>query len=151
MKHHTLLYSTLTILTLGVMAAMLQSCDIETNDNGSLDGYWHLVQVDSIATGKSTSYAEETFFWAVQSKLLVVKNPSIGQSYLFHFTYSNNILHLSNPRENNRETGDAAVTDVQKLAPYGINAMEEQFTAETLNGRNMVLSSPSVRLHFVKF
>ena len=29
----------------------LTSCEIETSENGDLDGYWHLEQVDTLATG----------------------------------------------------------------------------------------------------
>lgn len=42
---------------------LLTSCDIETSDNGDLDGYWHLVRVDTLATGVSSDLSETRVFW----------------------------------------------------------------------------------------
>ena len=33
-----------------VVCTALVACDVETSDNGRLDGYWHLTGVDTLAT-----------------------------------------------------------------------------------------------------
>lgn len=38
-------------LSLAVMMLTLSSCEVETSQNGDLDGFWHLEQVDTLATG----------------------------------------------------------------------------------------------------
>lgn len=39
------------VLSLAVMMLTLSSCEVETSQNGDLDGFWHLEQVDTLATG----------------------------------------------------------------------------------------------------
>ena len=46
------------------------ACTIETSDNGDLDGYWHLEQVDTLATGGKLNLSKERVFWGVQHKLI---------------------------------------------------------------------------------
>ena len=36
----------------------LYGCELETTDNGDLDGYWHLEQVDSLAGQRSIDYGQ---------------------------------------------------------------------------------------------
>ena len=42
----------LILMLVGMLVLCFQSaCTLETSDNGDLDGYWHLEQVDTLATG----------------------------------------------------------------------------------------------------
>ena len=43
------------ILFFAVLVFTLSSCEIETSQNGDLDGFWHLEQVDTLATGGTCS------------------------------------------------------------------------------------------------
>lgn len=45
---------------------LLASCNVETSGNGSLDGFWHLERVDTLATGGTTDYSSGYVFWGVQ-------------------------------------------------------------------------------------
>ena len=44
------------------------ACTIEMSDNGDLDGYWHLEQVDTLATGGKLNLSKERVFWGLHHK-----------------------------------------------------------------------------------
>ncbi len=80
---HFLLY----IIGIGLF---LTSCDIETSDNGDLDGHWHLIRVDTLATGGSCNLSESRVFWGVQMRLIqaVDHDHDTGHyGYLFNFEH----------------------------------------------------------------
>lgn len=133
--------------------------DIETSDNGDLDGFWHLERVDTLATQKTVDYSGKRIFWAVQAKLLNVrdvdKDGRLG--YLLRFSQTSDSLILSSPykfnwHENEQsEGGDIPVEDAEELRPYGINGLEEHYYKEALSGGKMILRSKTLRLEFRKF
>ena len=52
------------ILLLMVALFSLSACEIETHDNGKLDGFWHLEKVDTIATGGVCNMSQQKAFWS---------------------------------------------------------------------------------------
>ena len=60
------------MLSLAVMMLTLSSCEVETSQNGDLDGFWHLEQVDTLATGGTCNFADKRVFWGCQYKLIQV-------------------------------------------------------------------------------
>ena len=57
------------IKTLGlvaVMASVMGACTLETSGNGDLDGFWHLVAVDTVDTGGVLNLSDERLFWSFQ-------------------------------------------------------------------------------------
>ena len=60
------------VLSLAVMMLTLSSCEVETSQNGDLDGFWHLEQVDTLATGGTCNFADKRVFWGCQYKLIQV-------------------------------------------------------------------------------
>lgn len=126
---------------------------LETSDNGDLDGYWQLAQVDTLATGATKDMTSSKVFWGVQGKFLDVldthKSPTYG--YMFRFQHTADSLWLSDARVNNREVSDSLLTDVSPLRPLGVNDLAEHFLVERLTGSRMVLRGKVIRLHFRKF
>ena len=66
-----------TFLFLAICLAMTMaatSCSdfIETSDNGDLDGYWQLSQVDTLANGVQVDMTSSKVFWGVQGKFLTM-------------------------------------------------------------------------------
>jgi hypothetical protein len=55
------------VLSLAVMMLTLSSCEVETSQNGDLDGFWHLEQVDTLATGGTCNFADKRVFWVFSS------------------------------------------------------------------------------------
>lgn len=154
-----MLFRNIIIPTLLLAAGAMTSCTIETSDNDGLDGFWHLEQVDTLATGHTMSLADRRVFWGVQAKLISVRDVDTDHDhgYLLRFRQTADSLITHSPYKDNWHEdigdngGDHPVDDPTLLAPYGINALEEGFAKERLSGGKMVLRSKTVRLHFKKF
>lgn len=141
---------------------LLASCNVETSDNGHLDGFWHLEQVDTLATGGTTDYSSGYVFWGVQKDLIYIKdssNSSVGAYYL-RFNQTQDSLHitkiyLDHGHEDNpyhEQGGDIPVEAIDRnLRFFGLNALPEHFKKEAINGNRMILSTKKLRLKFKKF
>lgn len=147
MKKNISKYIAITALALGTLTA----CEIESHDNGKIDGFWHLEHIDTLATGGTLDISNEKLFWSVQVRLLEVSNKTTGAKYIFSFRQANGSLYLSNPLVSDRIKGDPEVEDVKVLAPYGINSLDETFAVEALDGKKMILKSETLRLNLKKF
>ena len=135
------------------VSMLLTSCNIETSDNGTLDGYWHLVRVDTLATGRSSDQSEARVFWGVQMRLIeaVDHDHDTGHyGYLFNFEHQGQTLRLYNGHKHERADGDLLVEDAATLAPLGISSLDELFTIEQLDSGGMVLRDDRLRLWFEK-
>lgn len=129
------------------------SCDIHVSDNGDFDGYWHLVKVDTLSTGRSLDLSGRRVFWGVQANLIETvdhDNDPTHYGYLFYFEKDETFLKLFNAHRHNRKEGDILVEDASVLSPLGINALEDQFRIRTLDHRQMVLEDDLLRLYFKK-
>ena len=144
-------------MAVAITASLCVSCELEISDNGKLDGNWHLTSIDTLATGGQCDLSQQRIYWAVQGKLLYVRD--IAQNpigYFFRFRQESNHLILSEPylsggHEDNEDGGDHQVTDVDILRPFGINNLEEDYIKEQLTSSRMTLQSETLRLNFVKF
>jgi len=138
-------------------AATLVSCTLETSSNGNLDGFWHLVSIDTLANGRVGDLSESRVFWGIEGKLINAKNiDTNSEGYYFRFTQTSDSLVLKEPYANywhedgTAKGGDIPVTDASVLAPYGINGLEDHFLIEALSGGKMILKSNTLRLMFKK-
>lgn len=127
------------------------SCDLETSNNGDLDGFWHLERVDTLSTSGSLDLSQETLFWAFQKDLLQLRGDE--QEFYLRFNHHDNHLDLSDPHLKDREKDDPAISSstMYLILPYGINEVQEYFQVVTLNGDDMVLRNQDLQLWFRKF
>lgn len=145
-----------------IAALAVASCDIETSDNGKLDGYWHLERVDTLATGGSADYSSQLAFWGTQYHLIALRD--LGQTghkrFYLRFQQTADSLNITEAYEdhwhednqNDEVGGDIPVEAVSDdLRFYGINNLPEGFAKERLDGSRMVLRSKTLRLTFRKF
>ena len=84
------------LLMLMLGSALLNSCEVDSSDNGDLDGFWHLESVDTLATGGRCDYSNQRVFWGVQHKLLTVNNYK-GGSFNFRFSQTSDSLYYLLP------------------------------------------------------
>lgn len=139
------------------MAILLQiivatACTIERSDNGALDGYWQLSDVDTLATNGHADMRQSGIFWAVQARLLEVRCTSRQfHSVFFRFEHNGNSLFLSHPIVNAREAGDSLLTDPTLLRPYGLTQLNDTLHIGQLSVGQMVLESRQLRMHFRKY
>lgn len=139
------------IMTAWLVMSVFVSCDIETSDNGDLDGFWHLDRVDTLSTGGRADLSNKYIFWSVQKDLIntVDRHDSAGD-YLFRFEHKGKTLRLYDPHVNDRMNGDPAVEDPAVLNPFGVNALDETFKVDRLSGSKMELSTDKLKLSFTK-
>lgn len=140
------------LLALGIMLA---SCELETSGNGSLDGYWQMTQVDTLASGGVADTRESFIYWGVQGKLLQIRYSEndvyLGEGLLFRFENNNSSLTLYSPFVHHLYETDEPVDDVEILKPFGIYRLEERFSIEQLDEKYMVLNNNILRLHFRRY
>nr|WP_314754200.1 lipocalin-like domain-containing protein [uncultured Prevotella sp.] len=127
---------------------VLASCDLEHSDNGDLDGYWHVMRIDTLATGKSCDKSHERMYWAIQGKLLNLTGGNLR--VFFYFTYEDNRLTVYNPVLDDRLKGDPVLTDEKGVEDYGISGQGEAFTIEQLSKKQMVLKGNMFRISLKK-
>ena len=156
-------YIYFTILCALATLASFSSGTIEHSENGDLDGFWHLEQVDTLATGRSLNLADQRIFWGVQHKLIscasiTTDNIYSFRGYYFRFEQTADSLILHTPYKNNwhqdqgANGGDIPATEVNdSIRSYGINQLRESFFKEKLKGDKMILRSKLLRLYFKKF
>ena len=91
------------IFFLAMMMFTLCSCEVETSQNGDLDGFWHLEQVDTLATGGSCSFADKRVFWGCQYKLIQVSDYdyfSDGRGFYLRFEQTSDSLLITSVYRN---------------------------------------------------
>lgn len=134
-----------------IVAVMMASCELETSGNGDLDGMWRLAQVDTLATSGVDRMEGEKKYWMFQYKLLQLEDKAgMTGSVLLRFEHKGGTLRVYEPYIYDRENGDRPLDDPAMTAPYGVNALDETFTIEALDGGKMVLSNDKLRLSFRK-
>lgn len=141
------------LILLFTVLQFLVSCEIETSDNGKLDGQWHLVQVDTLQTGGVLDTSEKLIFWSFQMNLLQMRNFNhVAPISMARFSHAEGKLRVTQPCQYNLEHGNEYYTEetISTIAPYGINALEETFQVETLSGSRMTLCNGLLRLWFRK-
>lgn len=145
-------------LLLTLISGMMNSCEVETSDNGSLDGFWHLEQVDTLATGGICDFSDKRVYWGVQYQLVSISDYDLFKGYRGYysrFTQTHDSLILTKLYRNywhQNVGGDIPVEEVNdSLRSCGINTLEEHFAKESLNNSQMILKNKNLRLHFRKF
>ena len=127
--------------------SLMTACHMESSDNGHLDGFWHLVRVDTLSTDTlsivgTSDLSQDYFFWAFQFQLLSVRNTQKSpEEYFLRFQRQGDELVLSHPFQYVLQGKDAPVENIDLLRPFGINDQEERFRIVHLSSRRMMLQN----------
>ena len=127
--------------------SLMTACHMESSENGHLDGFWHLVRVDTLSTDTlsivgTSDLSQDYFFWAFQFQLLSVRNTQKSpEEYFLRFQRQGDELVLSHPFQYVLQGKDAPVENIDLLRPFGINDQEERFRIVHLSSRRMTLKS----------
>ena len=122
--------------------SLMTACHMESSENGHLDGFWHLVRVDTLSTGGTSDLSQDYFFWAFQFQLLSVRNTQKSpEEYFLRFQRQGDELVLSHPFQYVLQGKDAPVENIDLLRPFGINDQEERFRIVHLSSRRMTLQN----------
>lgn len=144
-----------------VMAGVMgfASCELESSDNGDLDGYWHLESIDSLENGHTADLSKLHVFWGVEYKLISVRDTDHdADRYYFRFDQTSDSLKITQVyldhghQDKGDDGGDHPLDEVtESLRYYGINQIPDAFRKEVLNSSKMVLRNSKLRLTFKKF
>ena len=135
-----------------LISSLFYCCEIETYDNGGIDGYWKLSEIDSISNGKELNLSDKSIFWAIQAKFIVVQNNNKDTDKIYlRFDYSGDSLTTHSPMFYDKLNGNIKINDISELKEYGINKLEESFFIENMTNKNLILKSDIVYLKFKKF
>lgn len=146
MKRYTWLIAIGTLL-------LLIACDWESSDNGNLDGFWQMTDVDTLATGEHENVKEKALTWSFQGRIMEVRQATHKGTpiYIFKFSHEGDILKTYNPYLNDRDKEDPIVEDVKDIEPFGFTALSQQFNVLKLTSSRLILQSPTLRLTFRKY
>lgn len=132
------------------------SCELESSDNGKLDGFWHLESIDSLENGKTVDMSKLHVFWGIEYKLIAATQyDNNTERMFFRFEQTSDSLKITQAfitHGHQDNGGDIPLTEVTNdLRYYGINNLPEGFAKEALSGSKMILRSKTLRLKFKKF
>lgn len=132
------------------------SCELESSDNGKLDGFWHLESIDSLENGKTVDMSKLHVFWGIEYKLIAATQyDNNTERMFFRFEQTSDSLKITQAFINHGHQdngGDIPLTEVTNdLRYYGINNLPEGFAKKALSGSKMILRSKTLRLKFKKF
>lgn len=138
-----------------LMCMIISSCDVHTSNNGDLDGFWCLTQVDTLANGKSVEYRDNRVFWAFTAGLMTTRQMPADdhEEYVYHFEHNGNTLSIGDAYLSDRVNGDRLIKEdsLFALRPHGINDLHEVFTIEHLSSSSMTLKGNMLKLNFEKY
>ena len=126
-------------------------CTLEMSENGDLDGFWNLREIDTLANGRKGNVKDERIYWSIQLNMIDVR--FVDDKYkecVMRFEKNKDTITINTPCYFNHTDGDVLLTDEEPLRPYGINSLNESFVIESLNNSYMTLKSKRLRLFFKK-
>ena len=139
-----------------VSLPLLVSCELETSDNGDLDGFWHLTAVDTLTNGVQTDMVSQKIFWSFQKDLLQLRGSTDSekelQEFYLRFVLKDDQLLLSDIHLRDREKDDPQVdeTTMPLIYIYGIRQLQETFKVLKLDNKEMIIQNNTLRLRFTK-
>ena len=143
----------LYIYIIGVVLLMT-GCDVETSDNGDLDGFWRMSSMTSVysSTLPGVDMRQSGLTWSFQGRMLELRDVNDRQKdIVMSFQHEGETLRVYDPYFVERDSGDIRIEDVSYLIPYGINHTDDSFTVLELSSDRMVLSNILVTLEFRKY
>jgi len=137
------------------MMLMVACGDYHTSDNGELDGFWQLMQTDTLSNGHSEDMRQRQIFWSVQADLLRMSDlHALYGEYVpiyFRFELKGDRLRVYDPVADRRIVSDSIVTDVETVRFYGLNSLDEAFRVLQLEDTKMTLENERLRMYFRKY
>lgn len=142
----------LYIYIIGVMLLMV-GCDVESSDNGNLDGFWHMTtKTDKYAKCGAVDMRDSGLTWSFQGKLLELRDVNDRQKdIVLSFDHAGNTLRVYNPYIVERDSDDIKISDPMMLLPYGVFNTDEKYDVVELKSDKMVLESERFLLKFRKY
>lgn len=142
------------LFTILAVALGFVSCELETSDNGDLDGFWLLTSVDTLATGGHLETRDSSLTWAFQGRILEIRRSTyrINECFICKFEHAGGTIRVYDIYQIARDKEeDPRVEDVSILCKFGVNALDERFRVVRLDDDTMILQSNGLQINFCKY
>jgi hypothetical protein len=146
----------LLLLIVCLVMGGFSGCNIETSDNGDLDGNWQLMEVHYFDNDSTANTKDSKIFLAFQFSLIRINgsiNTKSDYDYIIsRFEHTGDSLILNNFYYNSR-AHDSLVTDTstRDFVTIGVEGNEAHFYIEQLNSKTMILHSDFSRIRLRRF
>lgn len=140
------------IYIIGVVL-LLVGCDVETSNNGNLDGFWQMTQMVDKQVNTIYDMCNSGLTWSFQGEMLELRDvKKIHQDIIGDFSYQGGTLSVNHLYIVDRDKGDVSIDDpITYLVPYGIGRLQDQFQVLELSSDQMILESADFLLRFRKY
>ena len=133
----------LSYILIALLAMTMASCEINSSDNGDLDNWWYLRQVENINENDNVNvedYVAKKVFWGYIGKLMQTQGDGAG-TYLYRFEHKGNTLRVYSPHKNNSKSSETSeegtetrvkidplveAKDLYKLEAHGLHMKEKK-------------------------
>lgn len=134
------------------LCLILSACEIETSNNGHLDGNWQLRTIDTLQTGGICDMSRSYIYWSVENNLLQLRDiDNSNLKILFRFEKKGDQLNIHSPFKVITKDELEPLEDDELLRPFGIYGTTADFSIEQLNNSRLVLRNEDYRFHFRKY
>ena len=134
------------------LCLILSACEIETSNNGHLDGNWQLRTIDTLQTGGICDMSRSYIYWSVENNLLQLRDiDNSNLKILFRFEKKGDQLNIHSPFKVITKDELEPLEDDELLRPFGIYGTTADFSIEQLNSSQLVLRNEDYRFHFRKY
>ena len=140
------------IYIIGVVL-LLVGCDVETSNNGDLDGFWQMTQMADKHVNTIYDMRNSGITWSFQGKLLELRDvKKVHQDIIGSFSHQDGPLSVNNFYFVDRDKGDVRIDDpISYLVPYGVAQTNDKFNVLELSSDQMILESADFLLRFRKY
>ena len=141
--HKTSLEITSGIILMTVF--LLSACgDISPTDNRNIDGYWLLVNIDSISNGHIENGSQEKRFWAIEGKLFQTGGLTLMTEK------RGDTLRLYRPAADSASV-NSKNPSIDPYRKYGLNSFDEHFIIEQLTHEHLTVRDSLLRIQFRRY
>lgn len=144
----------LTLTTLMLLGCLgLTSCDLGDGIEVELDGYWHLYQVDTLATGGRYMMERQTVFWSIEDNILETKILPYKMIF-FRFEHEGDDLRLFAPMGSKDPTAsnmDYPINDPTRLYDYGVHSLDAKFKIKKHTRKQLWIEDQMLQLYFERY
>lgn len=134
-----------------MIIGLLSSCNMETSNNGDLDGLWQATFKENIVTGSLIDLRDFNASWSFQGGLVQMNASTIPSHVIGKFVRTDNFLKVNTLCIFRHGKGDEQITDVSVLEVFGFIQLDETFEVLELNEDVLRLQNSRVRLSFRKY
>lgn len=130
---------------------LLVSCQLETSNNGALDGNWQLRQIDTLSTGGVCDMTYSYIYWGIENDLLQVRDIDNSMKILFRFDKQEDLLTIYSPYHVVTKDLLEPLENAELLTPFGIAGTQDTFQIEQLNHNTLTIRNQYYRMHFRRY